>query len=178
MCVYIDGSRNLVKGRLWEFFIVVANREVEVQLMFIWLNEIVEVTLTEMLLVCCTHICYLPARIKYTCCICTAHRTHSCASYRIFETAPHVCHTQADEVCTHLSEVCTMCTMVMCSIHAVAHVLEAYMLHVNNCTHSACMHSAHLMCLYVAYMWRISVFVCAAHMKRCLNVQHVCCICA
>ena len=38
MCVYIEGSRNLVKGRLWEFFIVVANREVEVQLMFIWLR--------------------------------------------------------------------------------------------------------------------------------------------
>ena len=57
-----------------------------------------------------------------------------------------------------------MCAMVMCSMHAVAHVLEAYMLHMNNCTHSACMYSAHLVCLYVAYMWRVSIFVYAAHM--------------
>ena len=63
------------------------------------------------------------------------------------------------------------------------HVLEAYMLHMNNCTHSACVCSAHLMCLYVAYMWRVSIFVYSAHMKkRCLIcaarqqvcMQHVC----
>ena len=86
-----------------------------------------------------------------------------------------------------------MCAMVMCSMHAVAHVLEAYMLHMNNCTHSACMYSAHLVCLYVAYMWRVSIFVYAAHMpcmyavympNMCSKVtgmyvvcmQHVCCI--
>ena len=59
-----------------------------------------------------------------------------------------------------------MCAMVMCSMHAVAHVLEAYMLHMhmNNCTHSAYMYFAHLVCLYVAYMWRVSIFVYAAHM--------------
>ena len=57
-----------------------------------------------------------------------------------------------------------MCAIVMCSMHAVAHVLEAYMLHMNNCTHSACMYSAHLVCLYVAYMWRVPIFVYAAHM--------------
>ena len=83
----------------------------------------------------------------------------------IIETAPHVCHTQADEVCTHLSKVCTMCAMAMCSLHAVAHVLETYMLHMNNCTHSA-MYSAHLMCLSAAYMWCVSIFVYAAHMKK------------
>ena len=125
-----------------------------------------------MLLVCCTHICYLPARIKHTCCICAAHKTYSfcmCAAYRIMETAPHVCNTHTDKVCTHLSKVCTMCAMVMCSMCAVAHVLEAHMLHMNNCTHSA-MYSAHLMCLSVAYMWCVSIFVYAAHVKKMPNM--------
>ena len=40
------------------------------------------------------------------------------------------------------------------------------MLHMNNCTHSACMYSAYLMCLYVSYMWCVSIFVYAAHMKK------------
>ena len=53
-------------------------------------------------------------------------------------------------------------------------ILEAYMLHMKNWTHPACMYSAHLMCLYVAYMWRISIFVYAAHMKKdALYVQHI-----
>ena len=72
-----------------------------------------------------------------------------------------------------------MCAMVMCSMHAVAHVLEAYMLHMNNCTHSAYMYSAHLVCLYVAYMWRISIFVYAARMPICAACMlYICLICA
>ena len=67
-----------------------------------------------------------------------------------------------------------MCAMVLCSMHAVAHVLEAYMLHMNNCTHSACMYSAHLVCLYVAYMWRVSIFVYAAHMPYMCSMYTVC----
>ena len=89
-----------------------------------------------------------------------------CAAYRIIETAPHVCHTQADEVCTHLSKVCTICAMVTCSMHAVDYVLEAYILHINNCTHSACMYSAHLMYLYVSYMWLVSIFTPHAQRER------------
>ena len=88
-----------------------------------------------------------------------------------------------------------MCAMVMCSMHAVAHVLEAYMLHMNNYTHSACMYFAHLVCLYVAYMWRVSIFVYLVHMSMCsmyavympnmyskvtgmyaVCMQHVCCM--
>ena len=65
-----------------------------------------------------------------------------------------------------------MCNM--CSMHAVAHVLEAYMLHMNNCTHSACMYYAHLVCLYVACMWRVSIFVYAAHMPYMCSMYAVC----
>ena len=66
-----------------------------------------------------------------------------------------------------------MCAMVMCSMHAVAHVLEAYMLHMNNCTHSAYMYFAHLVCLYVAYMWRVSIFVYAAHISIFVYAAHM-----
>ena len=129
---------------------------------------------------CAAHIFATFLHVFYIHAAYVLHTRHSfcmCAAYRIIETAPHMYHTQADEVCTHLSKVCTMCAMVMCSMHAVAHVLEAYMLHMNNCTHSACMYSAYLMCLYVAYMWCVSIFVYAAHMKKdALYVHHVCCI--
>ena len=113
---------------------------------------------------CVLHTYLLPSCTYHTCCICAAHKTHSfcmCAAYRIIDTALHVSHTQADEVCTHLSKVCTM---VMCSMHAVAHVLQAYMLHMNNCTQSACKYSAHLMCLRGMFQ-----FLC---------MQHICLICA
>ena len=120
--------------------------------------------------------CYLPARTKHTCCTCAAHKTHSfcmCAAYRKIETAPHMCHTQADEVCTHLSKVCTMCAMVMCSMHAVAHVLEAYMLHMKQ-LHTLCMH-AHLV-LDVTYMWHVSNMCSKVTGMYAACMEHVCCM--
>ena len=90
-------------------------------------------SLTEMLLVCCTHICYLPARIKLTYCICAAHKTHSscmCAAYRIIETAPHTCHSHADEVCTRVQWLQHACSCSCArSIHAAYEQLHTFCMH-------------------------------------------------
>ena len=69
-----------------------------------------------------------------------------------------------------------MCAMVMCSMHGVAHVLEAYMLHMN--MHTFCMHvfctPRVLVCgIHVA---RFNFCVCSTHEKDALYVQHVSCI--
>ena len=125
-------------------------------------------TLTEMLLVCCTHICYLPACIKLTCCICAAHKTHSfcmCAAYRIIETAPHVCHTQADEVCTCVQYVQHACS---CSCAGSIHAAHEQL-------HTFCMHVFCTPCVLVCGMHvaRFNFCVCSTHA---LYVQHVCCM--
>ena len=109
------------------------------------------------------------------CLVCCTQETfilHVCCIYRIIEKAPHMCHTHADEVCTHLSKVCTMCALVMCSMHAVGYVQHACSWSCAGSIHAA-YEQLHTFCMHV--FCTPHVLVCGihvAHFNFCIFSTH------
>ena len=150
-------------------------------------------TLTDMLFVCCTYICFVAAHTVHIRCTHAAHTIHPycmCCIQKI-GSAPHAFHIHAHEV-AHISlNVCNMCAIGMCSIHAVVY-LFMYSIHAackqlhTNCIHFfICLYGMRVvlnqfLCTRMHAIWMYCVcstraaYMC--NMCRCARMQYICCI--
>ena len=135
-------------------------------------------TLTEILLVCCTYICFIAVHIR---CTRAAHKIHPycmCAAYTKIGSAPHACHIHAHEVAHIWIHVCNMCAIVMCSTHAACKQLHTNCIHFSICLYGyacgaepifvyASMHAIWMYCVSSAR----AAYMC--NMCRCACMQYV-----